>query len=205
MSKAFSTFYDHLLPELPGCTTEFVDLHLLQVARDFCTRTSAWRDTFDTIASQDDTLTYDLFTSEARTELVQLLRLTINDVLLWCAEDPAENEDQPENPADQPPFVINGDGDLITLEEQPEGDIVMVGSMRPTMAATSLPDLLLNDYLEAIRTGTLARLMVMSGKRWTDRDLATIYGREYTRLTTAAASKARGGNTRKPLRTRKWG
>lgn len=203
--KAFSTFYDHLLPELPGCTTAMVDLHLLQVARDFCSKTACWQDNFPTITAQEDTLTYVLDTPEVKSLLVRPLRLTIASELVWSAIDPAADEDQPEFARDQPPFSINGDADEITFTEQPVGDIVIFGAMRPALNATTLPDLLLNDYLEAMRTGTLSRLMVMGNKPWTDRDLAGVYDAAYGRLATAAAVKAQGGNTRKPLRTRKWG
>lgn len=203
--KPFSAFYDHLLPELPGCTTAFLDLHLLQVAREFCQRTACWRDTFPTITPITATLTYILITAEAKADLVRVLRLTIGDQLSWCSADPAADEEQPQHPVDQPPFTIAGDNEQITFEEQPEGDIVIVGAMRPMLTATTLPDLLRDDYLEAMRAGVLSRLMAMGKKRWTDRDLAAYYADIYAKKTMAAAVKAQGGNTRKPLRTRQWG
>lgn len=205
MSKAFSAFYDHLLPELPGCTTALVDLHLLQVARDFCNRTSAWRDTFPSITAAPATLSYFLVTAASKSELVKPSKLTINSVLTWCAVDPDENDDAPISSADDPPFVVNADGDQITFDDQPSGAIVLEGSMRPALNSTTLPDFLLNDQLEAMRAGVLSRLMAMGKKHWTDRDGAAFYAGEYARRTNFAASKAAGGNTRRPLRVRKWG
>lgn len=205
MSKAFSVFYDHLLPELPGCTTAMLDLHLLQVARDFCNRSSAWRDAYPAIDSQAATLDYFLDTPESRSECVRVLTLTVNSELLWSAVDPHDYQCRPRFPADCPPFSLNGDGDTITLDCQPSGSIEIVGSMRPAGNATSLPDLLYTDYLEAMRTGTLARLMAMGRKHWTDREGAAFYASEYGKKVDFAASKARNGNTRKPLRTRAWG
>lgn len=205
MAKALSVFTPELVLQLPGCPDPVVEYHLLRVARDFCTRTSCWRDTFPTITAQDDTLTYFLDTSESKTEMVRALSLTVNDVLQWAAMDPPEDQEQPQYPAERPPFSINSDGDQITLEEQPDGDIVVSGSMRPSLAATTLPDLLLNEYLEAIRAGTLARLQVIPGKPWTNAQLGMFNAGEYQRLCNSAANRAATGNTRRPLRTRKWG
>ena len=53
MTKALSTFYDLVMPELPGCTTAMVDLQLVRMARDFCERTRAWRGDFDAIVSAE--------------------------------------------------------------------------------------------------------------------------------------------------------
>lgn len=53
--SALADFYDLLLPELPGIATPMVDLHLREVARDFCTKTSAWREdltAIDLVAEQ---------------------------------------------------------------------------------------------------------------------------------------------------------
>lgn len=205
MSKAFSTFYDHLLPELPGCATALVDLHLLQVARDFCNRTAAWREDFDSIDSVADTLAYDLFTPEAKTECVRLLSLTVNGDLQWALVAPPCEQDQPCYPADKPPFALNADGDQITLTKQPSGAIEISGAMRPTSAATSLPDFLYTEWLEAMRMGTLSRLMAMGRKHWTDREGAVFYAGEYAKKVTLAGTRAQNDNTRKPLRTRAWG
>lgn len=202
---ALSAFYPHLLPELPGCSVPLLDQHLLQVARDFCSRTSSWRADFAPIASVAATLAYTLVPPVAGAEFVRALKLTVNAELQWALVDPPCDDDQPRFRSDQPPFSINGDGNQITLTEQPTGVIQITASLRPTNTAATLPDLLYTQELEAMRTGTLARLLVMRNQPWTDREAAVFYAGEYTRRTSFAASKATGGNTRKPLRTRTWG
>lgn len=211
--KALSAFYDLLMPELPGITPPMVDLHLVAVAREFCEKTNAWRATFDPVNLVADLAEYDLEPSESQSEAVRIERLTINDVLLW---DRSWNADKPDDaaptyPNHLPPFTI--DGDLLTLtliaDEIPTaaaaGGLVAVGSMKPKVAATQLPDFLLTVHSEAIRYGTLARLLRMGKKPWADRELSVFYDQKYQQALNYAANNADQGNTRRPLRVRKWG
>ena len=74
----FSAFYDHLLPELRGCTTAMVDLHLLHTAREFCERSSAWRYAWSQSTLADEA-TYDISAPETKSEIVRVTKLSVND------------------------------------------------------------------------------------------------------------------------------
>jgi hypothetical protein len=200
--KALSAFYDAILPELRGCSTALLDFHLRQVARDFCDRTGCWVDTFPTIQMAANTVSYFVLTQEPKSQLVRLLRMTINGVLQWSALQPDPDDTVvPRFVAHKPPFTLDYNRDLLTLAEQPDGDIVLVGSMKPTLAVTTLPDLLLNIHLEAIRTGVLSRLMRMGKKPWSDPTLSEFYRTQHESAVNHAALVAAGGHTRAPLRT----
>lgn len=208
---AFSAFYDHLLPELKGITTAMVDLHLLHTARDFCERSSAWRFAFELSAVADED-TYDVSAPELRSEVVRPTKLTIDSVLLWDSDwMPGNQGDTPKYDRADPPFALDIlNGDLTLLEDEVptaagSQNIALVAALKPSFSATTLPDFLKFQHLEALRCGTLARLMQMGGKPWTDRPLATKYDSDYARLVQIAATAAQRGNTRAPLRSRKWG
>lgn len=205
-----SAFYDHLLPELKGCTTAMVDLHLLHTARDYCERTSCWRVPF-TASSVASTATYDISAPEPKSEIVRLTRLEIDGILLWddLWNDDSDS-DEPKYDRANPPFSMNPENTEITLTvtETPAAagthNIALTAAIKPSFAADVLPDLLKFQHLEALRTGTLSRLMRMGAKPWADRVLAADYGAEYLRLCNLAASNAQTSNTRKRLRVRKW-
>lgn len=209
--KALSEFYDHLLPELPGCTTAMVDLHLLHAARDFCESTSAWR--YDwTQATTADRALYDISQPELQSQVVRVTRLAVAGVLLFDDRwNPDSDGDEPKYDRAQPPFTMDALGTELTLTDcevptaSAAGALALTAALKPSFTATKLPDLLLGKYLEAMRTGTLARLMVLGKKPWTDRDLAGVYRSDYQRLALAAATRAQQGNTKARLRTRKWG
>lgn len=210
--KPLSAFYDLLLPELPGAGTPMVDAQLQAVAREFCSSTSAWRAPFDPVATVAGTATYDLSPSEAQSEVVRLLRVAVNGVLLW---DPAWTPDSagvtPKYAADQPPFTVSADLSEITLtdEEVPTaaqaGGLAIDGAMTLKAGAQQLPDFLFTIHFAAIRAGVLARMMRMGKKPWTDRELSNFYETEYQAGLAFAANVAQRGNTRAPLRVRKWG
>lgn len=218
MSKALAEFHDLLLPEVPGCTVAMLNLHLVHAARDFCQKTSAWRLPFDSVNLMAGLATYDLEPSEPSSEVVRITSLTLGTELIWQSDEQREFQERadvavvtPKYPRNSPPFTLSPDLLEITLldGEAPTADLIaglqVVGAMKPSFKATVLPDFLLSQYSEALRFGTLSRLMVMAKKPWTDRALATAYMGEWHKALNFAAYQSQAGNTRAPLRIRKWG
>lgn len=212
MSKALKDFYDLLMPELPGCTTAMVDLHLRETARDFCARTSAWKLPFDNVNLVADQATYDLEPSEPEAEVVRVIKLSLNGELIWEDTDREQmglNAIEPKYVRNEPPFTLSPDLLEITLmtDEVPTAAVVagmvIVGAMKPTASASRLPDFLKSQCSEAMRYGTLARLMAMAKKPWTDRALASAYLGLWHEKLNFAAYQAKVGNTREHLRVRK--
>lgn len=209
---ALTGYYDLLLPELPGCLTSLVNLHLREIAREFCTSTSVWKQAFDAINLVAGQPTYDLDAPEANSEVVRVTRMTVNSVLLWDDTDlrqPGHLATEPKYVRNKPPFTLTPDLAQLTLmtDEVPTasttGGLVLTGCMRPTITATSLPDFLRNQYSEALRHGTLARLMAMGKKPWTNLTLAAVYQQAYMQESNFSAYQAQVGNTRKHLRVKK--
>jgi hypothetical protein len=221
--KTLSTFYDLIIPELPGITTPMVDLQLVQIARDFLIKTSCWRAPFDALDLIAQQLTYDLSPSEPATEVVKVTKLTAAGSLLWDERwFPKQRTDTtivvpmreaPKWDRDKPPFTLSDDMTQITLieDEAPgvdlAGGLLIEGAMTIVASSTAkLPDLLWLVHSEAMRVGVLSRLMVMgAGKPWSNPTLGADYRLEYNRLKNVAASNAQTGNTHKPLHVRKWG
>jgi len=210
--SALADFYDLLLPELPGIATPMVDLHLREVARDFCTKTSAWREDLTAIDLVAEQGTYTVATP-ASSELVRITELTVAGELLWRLSDRNEGRQNagatPKYRPNQPPFTLSADLTELTLLEVPAaavvGGLVIKAALKPTVAATTLPDFLKAQHSEAFRHGVLSRLMAMGRKPWTDRDLAMVYDTLWNGAVNFAAYQATVGNTREPQRTKKWG
>lgn len=209
MSHPLSAFYPLLLPELPTCPEPMMDLHLREVARDFCRTTSAWKLPFDAINLVADQATYDLDAPETDAVVLRVTKLTINGDLLWSDVDSSDEEAKYQRNC--PPFTVSPDLLEVTLaeDEVPSADatggLVLVGALQPSIKASTLPDFLLSVNSEAMRLGTLARLMVMGNKPWTDRVLATDYRAQYQQLIGFASYQSSVSNTRQPLRVTKWG
>lgn len=57
---------------------------------------------------------------------------------------------------------------------------IMHLALCPTNKATEVPDVLLNEYQEAIAYGALERLFIMPGKPWTDEQRSAYYKARFT-------------------------
>lgn len=211
MSYPLSAFYPLLLPELPACPEPMMDLHLREVARDFCLRTSAWAAQFDAVDLVASQAAYDIDAPESDAVVTRVTKVTANGVLLWSDTDPAMDEDVPKYLRGNPPFVVSNDLLQLTFiaDEVPTASLVaglaLEGALQPSRGATTLPNFLLDVHSEAMRVGTLARLMLMGNKPWTDRAMATDYRTQWEQKVGYAAYQGDTGNTRKTLRVRKWG
>lgn len=198
--KAFSTFYDVLLPELPGCTTRMLDLHLLMVARDVCERAGCWSASV-TVSAEADRLDYPLSSPEPKSEISRVTRIEWGGQLQWALIRPPRHEQQPLFAPGEPPFALNSAMDTIVLADQPDGEILIAATLRPSLQAIQLPDLLLNRHQETLRVGVLSRLMRMGGKPWSNPALGAQYASEFESHLNHAAMNAQHGNARAPLRT----
>lgn len=207
--SALTDFYDILMPELPGCTTAMVDLHLREVAREFCRSTSVWRQTLTAINLVANQATYTVAVP-INSELVQVLSVTANGITLWINTDFPEPLKTPKYTRADPPFTMSGD--LLTLtfniDEIPSSTVtaglVLTGALTPSATTTVIPDFIKAQYSDAIRFGVLSRLLAMGKKPWTDRDLAVNYAQKWNSAMNFAAMQANTGSTRAPLRVKMW-
>ncbi len=207
--SALTDFYDLLMPELPGCTTAMVDLHLREVARDFCRSTGVWRQALTAINTVANQSTYTV-AAPANSELVRIISITVNGIFLWADTDTPDTSKPPKYARSEPPFTLSADLATLTLkaDEVPAGAVVgglaLTGVLSPTAATSVIPDFIKAQYSDAIRFGVLSRMMVMGKKPWTDRELAVNYMTRWTSEKSFATVKAQTGTTRAPLRVKKW-
>lgn len=217
--KTLDTFYDLLMPQLPGISTPMLDLHLVELARDFCERSRAWRGDFDPVDTVASQAAYDLSPSESQSEPVAIHKLTVNGELLfddtWDFDNPPPRAlpcpaIRPAYTRYEPPFAMSNDHAQIVLidaevpTDSVAGGLVITGSMKPKRGATALPDLLMATHLETLTSGVLARLGSMAGKPWTSGN-AGAWRMEYERGVQNAATQAQHNYTRVLLRATPWG
>lgn len=208
-----ASLYDYTLPELPGITPALLDIHLREVARDFCRVSKFWRTPLDTENSVAGQAIYDLYPDESYADLVKVTKLTVNGVLLYEDRYTAvsNTQNQPKYERGSPPFTVSADMLELTLipDEVPDASqsagVVMEGAIQPSPTATTLPDFFGGEFRNAICFGAMARCMAMGSKPWTDRALASEYARLYMSQVHLAALRGSNGNTLAALRTRQAG
>ena len=206
-------FHDLLMPELPGCPAAMVNLQLIQTAREFCQTTSAWVLPLETVNVIAGTAAYSLFLSDPTAELTRITSMSFAGQLLWVRDEMYLNQASvftyPAYRRNEPPFTLSDDLLNITLTAYElagsTGALTLLGACKPVRTTPDLPDLLMSQYSDAIRYGTLSRLMIMGKKPWTDRELAAKYMNDWKSEVNYAAYQVQVGNTNAPLRVQMVG
>jgi hypothetical protein len=172
----------YLLAETPAVPDVTAKQALTLAAIEFCRETLLWDELQDPITVIDKVHTYDL---EAPTdagivavkqvwaadrELVPVVLAKLVQVMPnWQT---AQGSD---------PVYYNTAADWSTVRIFPtpmnanRQKLVLRVIYQPTVTSTTLPDFLVNNYLEALLSGAKARLMAMPQKAWTNNDLAAYH------------------------------
>ncbi|MES2320007.1 MAG: hypothetical protein V4631_21205 [Pseudomonadota bacterium] len=79
--------------------------------------------------------------------------------------------------------------------------LVMVLALQPKRSAISFPKWISSQYMEALASGALARLMSMPDKPWTDQKGAALHGERFRNAVSAAKASGVRGLSRAVVRT----
>ena len=205
--KTLADFYNYLLPQLPGCMPDLLDLELREVIREYVGTTRCWSEQLPALEADGARVTFPLYASTARAEVIGLTEMREGDELVWARVEPEissnRHRDIPRLRAYQVPFVLSMDYTQVTFERAPTQTVLLTGWIRPSRAMTAYPDFLLSDHLEGIRKGTLARMLAMRGKPWSDDARAAAFEQDYQTVLGVRSTIASRGNVRGPIRSRK--
>ena len=162
--------------ETPGVMDEIIVQTMAAVAMDFCTRTSVWDEIQDPVALIDGLSDYDMEPPSRQARV-----LTISQV--WVSGQTLESITMTQLPNVLPnwqsataplPRYYNAarDWKAITVFPTPRDAERALMTFRaqyaPTRTATTLPDFLLERYLDALVSGTKARLMTQVNVPWSN-------------------------------------
>jgi hypothetical protein len=203
--NAWATFYDWVLPELPGATaaTPLVDKAILEICRDFCERSWVHRVELTPIDVVGNTPSYALATSDATNlDVAAVLALWFNGQKL----DPKSLDDLPtlfqpqwQTIAGTPEVFTQYDQGHVTLVPMPStalaGGLRIQAALKPAITATGLQDWIFARWVEDIAKGIKAKLMIMAGKPWSSPDQGSFYQAQFDAACDAAnvsAAKAFG-------------
>jgi hypothetical protein len=185
-----------------------VDFHVRQAAIEFCRRSQAWREELP-ITVVADTATY-------------VLPLPVDSVPSMLQDFTVLDSDG--NSVDQYHIVnanrgrkltrdnrwtayvyLSDDGLSITVEPVPDStdaQLVPYVSLKPTQDATTLPDLLREQYADTIAAGALSRLLNLPKTGWRDVAAAAEKRQSFLSDCGAASVRASRGSARSKTRSR---
>lgn len=174
-----------VLQQVPGAPDQLVTTQVTQVAREFYTKSTAWREDVGpyTIKQLQDTIQLNPVDQNKRVQFV---------LDAWLFPFEGSNLPQqltvltraPYGGTPQPPsryFMKAMDQlQLYPVPDQTYGKILYVhASLVPTPTASTLPDVAYTHHLDALQYGVLARLYRMPKKPWSDKQLGQDYERKF--------------------------
>lgn len=165
-----SDFYPLILPAVPGCPYPTVDLAINRAAIELCEQGRVWEESLDaiTLAAGAEAYSLDL---PAHAVLVTLRNVRLDGQTLAPIPSWATLEGRTAQPARPTHYAVRA-GELVVYPppsaEASGARITLVGTLKPTFNAASLPNVLLSEHMGTVAEGAKAFLKQMTGTAWFD-------------------------------------
>jgi len=174
MTKAWSEFYREVQPHVPGCPEDVIDQHLLRAAQEFCKRSEIWRVAISETTVQGQAV-YEPFT-EGSALLENTARIAVSGRDLTRVPDLYQNDGTEDVEGVPLAYgVVNG----VELRLFPTPDaayqLTGVAVLKPSTRATGVEDFIYDTYERVIANGSLASLMMIPDKQWSNTESGMYY------------------------------
>jgi hypothetical protein len=209
--KPLSAFMTRILPHVAGCPDVTAQEALVDTAIEFCEKTQIVQQTLAPISTVINTLSY---TVTGPTDQVVAMPVGV-----WFKTVPLEPVPVHEIENVQAFNPDLPDTDLFTgipicfvwtapatialypIPDESEADVVTVrASLKPSRTATTLADVLFDDWCDALVHGTLARLHMFKDQPWASADRALLHAREFRGYVQRARIEQSKGRVRTSMR-----
>lgn len=184
MNKTWDDFFPLIMPLLPGCPEPTIRQHLAITAADFFTRTHLWREDIDPVYVSPGVYEYDL---DAEAFVEDLISVTVDRRELEHTDMRLIPNEQRYDTGFPTKYWIHSDNS-IRLHPIPDTSVVikMAAVLRPSRAATTIPDWIFELWADTIVAGAVDRLASIPGKDWSNQPMAQHYRLHYEQGITAA-------------------
>lgn len=173
-------FYDYVMPELPQVGVPHALQELRNAVIDFCTDTKTYTEKLAPVDVVSGTSTYTLTVTETTARVVDIVKVVHNNDPLTPANreqlDFLFNDWDTGGTGPSSHYLSVVDRATLRLVRTPgtsftDGLVVTV-AIAPTRVATTVPDWILERWVDAIKYRTLARMYLQLKKPWSDPQLA---------------------------------
>lgn len=179
----WTTFYDHVLPFVPGAGTDLVDFALRGAVTDFCEDSEIDQQDLPAIDLVTTTNTYPLAPPTNQYDVVNIMSIWCNDHWLTPKTlDDLVNEHGtywPTDTATTPRHYSQLTQDTFLVYPIPTiavaGALKIRAALRPDPAASGTTDWLATRYRRDLAAGAIAELMMQPAKPWSNPQGATTY------------------------------
>lgn len=198
----WSAFYDHALPDLPGCPEAMLDHALREAAILFCEQSLAWRYAHPDIAVAASIERYSyVLPDNTAAHVVTWARFNEQEIEAAAGEHGIRLTDW-RHQVGTPEYVL-GETTGILLVPKPDlpGTLKVEVVLKPSPDAPGIDDDIFTEFRQAIAHGAIGRLMLSPNKPYTNGQLAGLHQYEFITRTAAAGTQRARNRTRAPLQT----
>lgn len=202
MSVTFASMVPPIAPFLPGCPNLVIENTVRRKARELCHWAAVWRAEADPVTLVAGQTNYPVIPQVAYADIVSLLSgSTTIDGTKRPIKPMAYGYAQmlyPHWPEDyegeQPQFFVLREPRELWLLPTPSvvGTALIYVQLAPKVNGTEWEEPLYARYEQALLHGTLAELLAIPERGWTDRKLAETHRREWTHQKAMARADAAG-------------
>lgn len=182
-----------VLPSVPGCPDPTLLHHLRQAAIEFCGKTLVWQQELDPIDSVSATDSYPLPVPDGA-KLVKLLSFTIDGTEAYVVTPEKGRRLAVQDSIRD--VAWTDDRTNVRINPVPGVDglqYVLKVALKPSQAATAIPDEVGEHYAQDIATGALASLLDLENVTWSDPVKASVRRTRFeARMNSVAAMVAKG-------------
>lgn len=168
----------YILAEVPGCPLPTVKMALLQATAELCREAHTWNEIQDPITLVDGQHTYPV-DAPTGAQVATIKDIWADNRKLTPVAISAVHNLIPnwQTAQGNQPDYYSGSNDWSEIRLYPipvntmGARITMRVAYQPKFNAATIPDFMVNNYLEAITAGAKSRLMMMPGRGWTNLEL----------------------------------
>lgn len=204
--KNHTEFLDYVLPQVPGCTNEMALLEIKNTIIDFCEKSLILQTDLDPITTIPNVSEYDLEPPNDRL-VVKIMKMWFKGVNL----DPRALDEIFTPSAfntrsgalvekSDPRFYYQKDARTFSVYPIPNVKdslaITLRVALKPTRSATTIDDLIYEEYAETIGRGAVTRLALSPGKPYSNAQIAAASNALYIAGLNVARDRAQKGYVR---------
>lgn len=186
-------FMPHVLPYVAGCSSPLAEQMVRTMCHDFCMHAAIVQTQLDPIDAVANVAAYDIDTPNG-TDVTLILSASFAGSQLECVKTGDCAAFNMGMGTGTPSAFMQAVGNSFTLNVAPAQTvskaIAMLIATKPARNATTVADVLLNDYGPEIGMGVVGRLMLMPGHKFSAPRDAFIYTQAYIAARTEARIRA---------------
>lgn len=191
----YSDLFVYVLPEVLGCPEFTAERAIRDTCIDFCARTNLYRADVLTIVAVPNVTDYEL-DAPTGTEPNHVTAILRNGRPLTAI--PYEDAFMRIEVSDRSPpqYYAQYDNRNLLIGPKPAAreTLKAIYTLKPTQTSTSIPDTIGLEWREALVSGSLFRLQMMSGQPWLDGAAASANAQIYERAVGAAIRQSKYGH-----------